>query len=709
MILSLLSNSLSMLPGRTLSGQYAMRTLSKLAPKFFNSIAIFLVVPTGEVDSRMTISSEGNVGIGQTNPADGKLQVQASSSGWMGYFYNTSTSGVGAHIETNSSGTQQVLRVSSIFGGSNNAGFRILANGNAYFGRNSSAPSQELVSTATPTNFGTYTSEIRLVKTPNGGLQKCRVITDNYGEWVLVGRFAASAMSSVQSTWSSVSGLSTATAQNTTTEFSADFGDSYPTEVRIMGATDFTKWRDTRTVDFVYGVPELRKWKNFFSGGADNGMASVGPNHSGNNKYGWTINGSYDGFGRWINPIQTSVGMSDGNVTNPSAAYTTATSNAFNWEGAADAKITVSATRTNSGQDSFMTAGFGNDDGIQGFFDEYPSETNNMQGGLDFSSAVWVLIKLPESDSGGIQGPYLPLTAGSTYQLSGELFINATAGVNVQGTSTDLFFLQGKRTGNSGPTFSVYDNASTAYLNSYQAMTFRANQHGGSGGNFGFFGGSVGINATNIVAKLSIGGDLYLEGGGNAWDTTTPGPGRGSIHLDPGTATDHTGNAITFGASDTGAGSTAQAGIYIRSDGTYGTKMYFATTDSYAAGSIVGMILDHNGVLRVKSDIIAYGTSDRRFKDNLVKIDNPVVKINKLSGYYFNWNNKQDIYDEGIKDIGIVAQEVEEVIPEIVETRKNGYKAVKYEKIVALLIEGIKEQQETIEKLEDRIKKLENK
>ena len=659
--------------------------------------------------TRMTISSEGNVGIGQTNPADGKLQVQDSSSGWMGYFYNTSTSGVGAHIETNSGGTQQVLRVSSVFGGGNNAGFRILANGNAYFGRNSSAPSQELVSTATPTNFGTYTSEIRLIKTPNGGLQKCRVITDNYGEWVLVGRFAASAMTSVQGIWSSVSGLSTATAQNTTTEFSADFGDSYPTEVRIMGATDFTKWRDTRTVDFVYGVPELRKWKNFFSGGADNGMALVGPNHSGNNKYGWGINGSYDGFGRWINPIQTSVGMSDGNVTNPSAAYTTATSNAFNWEGAADAKITVSATRTNSGQDSFETAGFGNDDNIQGFFDEYPSETNNMQGGLDFSSAVWVLIKLPETDSGGIQGPYLPLTAGSTYQLSGELFINAGAGVNIQGTSTDLFFLQGKRIGNSGPTFTVYDNASTAYLNSYQSMTFRANQHGGSGGNFGFFGGSVGINATNMVGKLCVGGDVYIEGGGNAWDTATPGPGRGSIHFDPGTATDHTGNAITFGASDTGSGSTAQAGIYIRSDGTYGTKMYFATTNSYAAGSQTGMILDHNGVLRVKSDIIAYGTSDSRFKDNLVKIDRPLDKINKLSGYYFNWNNKQDIYDVGIKDIGIVAQEVEEVIPEIVETRENGYKAVKYEKIVALLIEGIKEQQQTIEKLEDRLKKLENK
>ena len=655
-------------------------------------------------DAKITIQPGGNVGIGQTNPADGLLQVSQNSSQWMGYFYNTSTSGIGAHIETNSSGTQQVLRVSSIFGGSNNAGFRVLANGNAYFGRNSSAPSQELSNSATPTNFGKYTSEIRLIKTPNGGLQKCRVITDNYGEWILVGRFEANAMTSIQGTWSSVSGLSTSTSQNTTTEFSADFGDSYPTEVRIMGATDFTKWRDTRTIDFVYGVPAARKWKYFFSGGADSGMASVGPNHSGNNKFGWTINGSYDGFGRWINPSQTSVGMSDGNVTNPSAAYTTATSNAFTWESAQDAKITVSATRTFSGQDSYEHAGFGNDDNIQGFFDEYPTETNNMQGGQDFSSAVWVLIKLPKSDSGGgSEGPYLPLTAGSTYQLSGELFINAAAGVNVQGTSNDLYFLQGKRTGNSGPTFSVYDNASTAYLNSYQSMTFRANQHGGSGGNFAFTGGNVGIGTSSPSTGL------YIEGDSANWNTTTQGPSLGTIHLDPGVGTDHFGNAITFGASDAGAGGSAQAGIYVRSDGSYGTKMYFATTNSYAAGSKTAMWLDHNGTLRVTADIVAYYSSDKRFKDNLVKINNPLVKINKLSGYYFNWNDKQDTYEKGSKDIGIIAQEIEEVLPEIVQTRENGYKAVKYEKIVALLIEGIKEQQQTIEKLEDRLKKLESK
>ena len=290
-------------------------------------------------------------------------------------------------------------------GGANGAiNTKVEISGTLLANRNIQTPNSDLSTGSNPTNFGIYTSEIRLIDTPNGGLKQCRVITDNYGEWILVGRFAASAMTTIQSIWSSESGLDTSTSQSTTTKFSADFGDSYPTEVRIMGATDFTKWRDTRTVDFVYGVPEGRAWKYFFSGGAENGMTSVGPNHSGNNKFGWNINGSYDGFGRWVNPAQTSVGMSDANITNPSAAYTTATNNAFNWESASDAKITVSATRTFSGQDSYETAGFGNDDNIQGFFDEYPGEAFNMNGGVDFSSAVWVLIKLPTAISSGSGG-----------------------------------------------------------------------------------------------------------------------------------------------------------------------------------------------------------------------------------------------------------------------------------------------------------------
>jgi hypothetical protein len=103
---------------------------------------------------------------------------------------------------------------------------------------------------------------------------------------------------------------------------------------------------------------------------------------------------------------------------------------------------------------------------------------------------------------------------------------------------------------------------------------------------FGFLGGSVGIGTATPSAKLEI------SGGSANWNETTPGTARGTIHLVTGNSTDHYGNAITWEASDA---SGAQAGIYVRSDGSYGTKMYIATTDSYANGSKTRIMIDSNG------------------------------------------------------------------------------------------------------------------
>jgi hypothetical protein len=433
-------------------------------------------------------------------------------------------------------GTYPALTAS---GGANGAiNTKVEISGTLQANRNIQTINSNLSTTAAPTNFGVYTSEVRLIDTPNGGLKQCRVITDNYGEWILVGRFAASAMTTIQSIWSSESGLDTSTSQSTTTKFSADFGDSYPTEVRIMGATDFTKWRDTRTVDFIYGVPEGRAWKYFFSGGAENGMTFVGPNHSGNNKYGWNINGSYDGFGRWVNPAQTSVGMSDANITNPSAAYTTATNNAFNWESASDAKITVSATRTFSGQDSFVTAGFGNDDNIQGFFDEYPSETSNMQGGVDFSSAVWVLIKLPtaiSSGSGGGSGNQWaggPTTIHNTNTGSVGIGTSSPAvtgkGLQIQNigndTTASLKLTGHNNTGTPGAA------TSTELKHIGDSLKFAINHNGTDALTIGSSASTIGFTLSNTTElgtyptgavkriRMVQGGEIHFG------DTTTTGP-----------------------------------------------------------------------------------------------------------------------------------------------------------------------------------------
>ena len=128
-------------------------------------------------------------------------------------------------------------------------------------------------------------------------------------------------------------------------------------------------------------------------------------------------------------------------------------------------------------------------------------------------------------------------------------------------------------------------------------------------------------------------------------------------------------------------------------------------------GSIgVGMAASGtSGRIDASNDIVAFSSSDIRFKENITPIENALEKISKISGNTYDWKeeNKAEHGYEG-NDVGVIAQEIEAVLPQLVQTRENGYKAVKYDKLVALLIEGIKEQQSHIEELTNRINKLEN-
>jgi len=109
------------------------------------------------------------------------------------------------------------------------------------------------------------------------------------------------------------------------------------------------------------------------------------------------------------------------------------------------------------------------------------------------------------------------------------------------------------------------------------------------------------------------------------------------------------------------------------------------------------------GSIYASGDVVAFATSDKRLKDNITLISNPIEKIQKIGGYEFDWIPTEDIHSYEGHDIGVIAQEIEEVLPELVQTRDNGYKAVKYDKIVALLIEAIKDQQKQIEELKSKI------
>lgn len=131
--------------------------------------------------------------------------------------------------------------------------------------------------------------------------------------------------------------------------------------------------------------------------------------------------------------------------------------------------------------------------------------------------------------------------------------------------------------------------------------------------------------------------------------------------------------------------------------------------------------LDVNGNIRVRSvssgeyeaplnitptGVLTTSTSDISMKTNITPIHQALDKILKLKGVTFNWKNAP----QGKKKIGLIAQDVEKIIPELVFTNQtDGLKGVNYSEISAILIESIKEQQLTIEILNEQIELLEEK
>lgn len=93
--------------------------------------------------------------------------------------------------------------------------------------------------------------------------------------------------------------------------------------------------------------------------------------------------------------------------------------------------------------------------------------------------------------------------------------------------------------------------------------------------------------------------------------------------------------------------------------------------------------------------------SDVRYKKNIIEIPSVLDKINKISGVYYNWDT-DNFSEMGFSDdrqVGIIAQELESVFPELVITKDDGYKVVAYDKLAPIVLQAVKEQQDIIDEL----------
>ena len=222
--------------------------------------------------------------------------------------------------------------------------------------------------------------------------------------------------------------------------------------------------------------------------------------------------------------------------------------------------------------------------------------------------------------------------------------------------------------------------------------------------------GSVGIGTTNPVSPLQIqcadayqGGITLSSAASNATGPMEYMIQRGLIGGNILGAGINTSNIMIFHTTnETTSPGGGKTGFVWMSSGTK-VHMYFDTTNKTLGIGTTnpGYTLDVTGDIRATGDITAF--SDRRVKSNLEKITGALDKVAAINGYTFT--RTDSVSNE--RHAGVIAQEVQEVLPEVVSTDGTGHLSVAYGNITALLIEALKEEKNKREALEARIAALE--
>jgi len=262
-------------------------------------------------------------------------------------------------------------------------------------------------------------------------------------------------------------------------------------------------------------------------------------------------------------------------------------------------------------------------------------------------------------NTSGQDNTFIGTWAGLTNTTGGgNNFIGYMAGFNNIDGHGNTF------SGNSAGMSNEDGNSNTFYGGS-------AGYYNTSGDFNSFIGGSAGNNNTTGSSNTYIG---YLAGNLNS-------TGSGNVFL-----------GYLVGFSETGSDK-----LYIDNSNTSSPLIYgdFSTDDVQINGDLC-----YTGTFG--------GCSDKRYKKNVKPITNALQNLLMINGVYFDWRKEEFsemVFADG-KQIGIIAQEVETVYPEIVNTDKNGYKTLDYSKLSVILLQAIKEQQLVIEEQSGKIEEM---
>jgi hypothetical protein len=324
-----------------------------------------------------------------------------------------------------------------------------------------------------------------------------------------------------------------------------------------------------------------------------------------------------------------------------------------------------------------------------------PSQTLDVTGSIHASSNILIGNKLQANGSFGTTGDVLAIN-GSGIPTWGPI-------------GTGSYWVIDGNTEGAVKNLGTKDNYDLPFItNNTEKMRITT-------------GGNVGIGTNNPTEALHVVGNVRFSG---ALMPNNSAGSSGNVLVSAGSGSPPTwATASTFVSGQAWAlignsGTTAGTDFVGTSDDenlvlkAYNAKMIelISSGTSTTVGQIVigggsatgGAVNTLNGVTQINGNTTVSGTfttSDARLKEHVVTLDNALAKVMKLRGveYDFRPGVAPELNLPQTHQIGLIAQEVEEVVPEVINEGGNGYKAVAYQNLVGLLVESTKEQQSIIE------------
>ncbi len=360
-------------------------------------------------------------------------------------------------------------------------------------------------------------------------------------------------------------------------------------------------------------------------------------------------------------------------------------------------------------------AGYSNTGGSYNVFVGDLAGATNTTG----SDNVFIGVDAGMSNETGAFNVFLGASSGYSNTIgTGNVFLGESSGTaNTIGVDNVII---GTNAGefNVNGNYNVFMGSSSGNSNTTGSYNVFLGETSGAGNTTGisnvFIGQETGLNNSNGAYNVFMGtssGWSNVSGIGNVFMGQETGYfNTGNTNVAVGALAGYnniTGSNNVFLGFSAGYNETGSNTLYIDNSGANWDQ-------AFIFGDFLNLDINFYADMHVAGDATVnevWVTSDARFKSNISELKNSLNKVNKLKPVTYNWNveeNKKNRFSDR-DQIGLVAQEVELIFPELVKTTNRGYKAVNYNKLTVVLLEALKEQQIIIENLEKRIQALEQK